>query len=158
MFISVGSTRSTERPLSREADDQILSLMRSIVVSFHQLSFSFIFNISCCNTDGCNVAKQSTMIPAGSLQCYSCNHNGSECTANLTCNEIEVCSMTPGNNSRQLYGCISKNFCNNITMSQTFFRNCFFIQLCGWVCMYGWLPSVGGVPSVWWLGLGHVFD
>ncbi|CAL9684936.1 unnamed protein product [Knipowitschia caucasica] len=62
------------------------------------------------------------MIPAGSLQCYSCNHNGSECTANLTCNEIEVCSMTPGNNSRQLYGCISKNFCNNITMSQTFFR------------------------------------
>uniref|UniRef100_A0AAV2J4E6 Uncharacterized protein n=1 Tax=Knipowitschia caucasica TaxID=637954 RepID=A0AAV2J4E6_KNICA len=69
-------------------------------------------NITCCDTDGCNAANQTIMVSEGSLQCYSCYYNLSECTA-VTCNELEVCAMSLRNATVQLYGCVSKNLCNS---------------------------------------------
>uniref|UniRef100_A0AAV2J9J7 Uncharacterized protein n=1 Tax=Knipowitschia caucasica TaxID=637954 RepID=A0AAV2J9J7_KNICA len=92
------------------------------VVSFQVGNNSYIRNTTCCDTDNCNVATQTIMIPAGSLQCYTCDLYSHECNVDtVTCNELEVCAMTRENSSPRIYGCVSENLCNNATMTQQHF-------------------------------------
>ncbi|CAL9697482.1 unnamed protein product [Knipowitschia caucasica] len=89
------------------------------VVSFQVGNNSYIRNTTCCDTDNCNVANQTIMIPAGSLQCYTCDLYSHECNVDtVTCNKLEVCAMTRENSSPRIYGCVSENLCNNPTMLQ----------------------------------------
>ncbi|XP_055021277.1 uncharacterized skeletal organic matrix protein 2-like [Boleophthalmus pectinirostris] len=80
--------------------------------SYDYGSSSYLKNKTCCDTDDCN-APNPTSPPVGSLQCYSCDPDSYECTANVCVSDIS--SYNYGDNSytyNYTYkGCASASDC-----------------------------------------------
>ncbi|XP_055021276.1 uncharacterized protein LOC129412172 [Boleophthalmus pectinirostris] len=105
------------------ASSSVCTAAGSEFISYDYGSRSYLKNKTCCDTDDCN-APNPTSPPVGSLQCYSCDPDSYECTANVSCNTQEVCGQAvvdQYNPSRPFYGCVSENLCNNTNLSRQYF-------------------------------------
>lgn len=96
---------------------------------------SFVYNLTCCQSDECNAPQFSVQTPpAGSLECYGCDANSVNCTTRVTCRVQESCTIVRNPDESVFYGCLSENLCHGGPLAQRHLPNrnvsCCNMNLC----------------------------